>query len=185
MKKGIWLTVLVIVLTGCFGTNEELDTAMQLRARLLAGGCGFDTVVTADYGDKTYSFSMQCQTDTDGNLTFTVMEPESIAGITGTVSQDGGKLTFDDVALSFDTLADGLVTPVSAPWVLVNTLRGGYVTACGDDGGTVRVSIDDSYADDALHLDIWLGEDGMPERAEILWKERRILSLEVSNFTIV
>lgn len=185
MKKGIWLVFLALILTGCMGSSEELDTAMQLRAKLLTTGCSFDTTVTADYGDKIYDFTMQCEADLDGNLSFSVLEPETIAGITGTVSQDGGKLTFDDTALCFDTMADDLITPVSAPWVLVNTLRSGYVTACGNDGGSIRVSIDDSYEDDALHLDIWLDEGGYPDRAEILWKDRRILTLEIENFAFL
>lgn len=167
------------------GRNDELDTAMQLRAKLLASGCSFGTEVTADYGDKVYSFSMECRTDADGNLNFTVIEPESIAGVTGEVSEEGGKLTFDDTALAFDTMADGLISPVSAPWVLIYTLRGGYLTSCGSDGDMIRVSIDDRYEEDALHVDIWLDSSGSPQRAEILWKERRILSLDIENFTFL
>ena len=53
------------------------------------------------------------------------------------------------------------------------------------DGGRLRLTIDDSYEDDALHLDIWLGEDDCPEDAEILYKERRILSIKVTNFETV
>jgi len=36
----------------------------------------------------------------------------TISGITGSLSQNGGKLTFDDKALAFDVMADGLVSPV-------------------------------------------------------------------------
>lgn len=183
MKKGLALLMTAVLLTGCFGANSGLDRAMTLRAKLLAaGGCCFDVTVTADYGDKVYTFGMYCQTDNAGNLTFQVTEPESIAGITGTVSDTGGKLTFDDNALAFDLLADGQVTPVSAPWLLVHTLRSGYLTACTAEGEGLRVSIDDSYADDALHLDIWLDGEDLPTEAEIQWQGRRILSLQVRNF---
>ena len=108
-----------------------------------------------------------------------------ITGITGKVSDAGGKLTFDDTALQFDLMAEEQVTPVSAPWILMKTLRSGYITSAGMDGGRLRLTIDDSYEDDALHLDIWLGEDDCPEDAEILYKERRILSLKVTNFETV
>ena len=186
MKKLVSVLVLLIVLTGCAGDNGELDRTMALRAKLLAAsGCSFDAVITADYGDKTYSFSVSCTSDGQGDVTFTVNDPESIAGITGTISGEGGKLTFDDTALAFELLADGQVTPVSAPWLLVKTLRGGYVRACTVDGEQIRVSIDDSYEEDALHLDIWLGEGDLPVRGEILFDNRRILSLEVKNFEIL
>ena len=186
MKRLLSVLVLLLVLAGCAGENSELDRAMTLRAKLLAAaGCRFDAVITADYGDKTHSFSVSCEADGQGNVTFTVNEPESIGGITGTISGEGGKLTFDDTALAFELLADGHVTPVSAPWLLVKTLRGGYVTACGADGEQIRVSIDDSYAEEALHLDIWLGEGDLPVRGEVLFGNRRILSLEVKNFEIL
>ena len=45
------------------------------------------------------------------------------------------------------------------------------------------VSIDDSYEDDALNLSVWLGQDGLPTGAEILWRGRRVLSLTVKNFS--
>lgn len=186
MKRIVFALALIMLLTGCGVNNGELERAMELRAKLLASnGCSFDTVITADFGDNTYTFSVSCVSDAQGNVTFTVKEPETIAGIAGSISGEGGKLTFDDTALSFELLADGQVTPVSAGWLLVKTLRGGYVKSCGMDGEQIRLSIDDSYETGALHLDIWLGEGDLPVCAEILYNDRRILSLEVANFQIL
>lgn len=159
---------------------------MGLRAKLLAQDCQFEAVVTADYGDKVYTFTMVCRTEDDGGLTFTVLEPESIAGITGEIREESGKLTFgDDQALAFDTLAEGQVTPVTAPWLLIKTLRGGYLTSCGTEDELLRVTIDDSYADDALTLDIWLDSLDQPVAADILWQGRRMLSIQVRSFAFV
>ena len=186
MKRIILALVALLTLTGCVGNNGELERAMQLRAKLLASsGCSFDAMVTADYGETLYTFSVTCEADGQGNVNFTVKEPETISGITGTVSAEGGKLTFDDTALSFPLLADGQVTPVTAGWLLVRTLRGGYVKSCGMDGTRIRLAVDDSYQADALHLDIWLGEGDLPDYAEIVYDDRRILSLEVTNFQIL
>jgi len=117
-----------------------------------------------------------------GNVAFKVIQPETISGITGTVSEQGGKLTFDDQVLGFEMLADGQVTPVSAPWLFLKTLRGGYLNASGVDGEYIKLSIDDSYEENPLYLDIWLDQTLNPVRGEILWQGRRIVSLEVSNF---
>ena len=84
--------------------------------------------------------------------------------------------------MAFPLLAEGQVSPVSAPWLLMKTLRSGYLTSCGTEDGTLRLSIDDSYEDDALHLDIWLNEEELPKHGEILWQGRRILSVAVENF---
>ena len=185
MKRMICLICVIVLLTGCGATDTSMDRAMTLRSGLLNKGAAFETVITADYGDKLYSFGASCAVDTQGTLSFTVTQPETIAGITGTVSAAGGKLTFGDKALAFPMLADGQVTPVSAPWLLMKTLRGGYLTSCAAQGDGLRLSIDDSYHSDALHLDIWLDGQDLPVRCEVLWKGRRILSMEVKNFTFV
>lgn len=158
---------------------------MSLRSRLLAGSVSFEACVTADYGDELYTFSMNCQSDTQGQVRFTVTEPETISGISGSIGAFGGKLHFDDKVLTFPLMADDQLSPVSAPWILMRTLRSGYLTSAGKEGEYLRLSIDDSYDDDALHLDIWLDEGDIPVRAEVIWQGRRLLSIEVKNFTFL
>lgn len=176
---------LVLILTGCTGKRAELDRAMELRADLLGcHECSFDVTITADYGDKTYTFGMSCVGDNQGSVTFTVTEPETIAGITGSITGAGGQLTFDNVALDFELLADGQVTPVSGPWILMKTLLGGYLTACAEEEELLHLNIDDSYEDDALHLDIWLNAENRPTQAEITYDGRRIVAMEITNFVI-
>lgn len=184
MKRVGWLLILLI-LTGCANAASEIERGMALRSKLLqANGCSFDTGVTADYGDKLYTFSLACEADAAGTLTFTVTEPESIAGIAGTIGKDGGRLTFDDTALQFDLMADDQLSPVSAPWVFLKTLRGGYLTSACEEDGLLRLTIDDSYEDDALQLDIWLAEGDLPVRVEMLYGNRRIVSMDVKNFQL-
>ena len=184
--KWISLVLMAVLLCGCAGKNQELDQALELRTQLLAAeGCSFQAVVTADYSDKTYTFTVDYQSDSQGNVTFTVKEPETIQGITGSISSEGGKLTFDDKALAFDLLADGQVTPVSAGYLLVKTLRSGYVRSCGKAGDNIQLLIDDSYHEDALLLDILLGRENLPVSAEILYKDRRFLSLDIKNFRLL
>ena len=185
MKRILSCICLVVLLSGCAGNQGEMDRAMALRSALLAGELQFQAQVTADYGQELYEFSVDCQVDKTGKLSFSVAAPESISGITGEISASGGALKFDETALAFPFLADGQITPVAAPWVLMNTLRSGYLTSCGTEGGILRISLDDSYEDDALHVDVWLDQQDMPARAEILWQGRRILSIHVSNFHIV
>lgn len=186
MKRIVPVLLALVLLSGCAGSGDGKDQAMAFREKLLsAQGCSFDAEITADYGDKVYTFSVSCQGDSNGDMTFAVSAPEAIAGIGGKLTGSGGSLTFDDQALAFALLADGQLSPVSAPWIFLHTLRGGYLTAFSQEGETLRLSIDDSYEADALHLDIWMGADGMPTGAEILWGGKRILSLSVTNFTLL
>ena len=184
MKRIGALFLLIVFLTGCSQTQNRIDRAVELRSRLLRSACSFTAEVTADYGDKVYTFVLACSGDAQGDLAFEVVEPESISGISGTITGEGGFLTFDDAALQFDLLADDQVTPVSAPWIFLKTLRGGYLTAAGEEADLLRVTIDDSYEDDALQLDIWLNDENIPVQADILYDGLRILSLKVTDFVI-
>ena len=185
MKQIVAVFLTVVMLTGCTGKRDELDRAMKLRANLLGClGCSFDVTVTADYGDAFYTFVMNCQTGGRGDLQFTVLQPESLAGITGEISSGEGKLTFDDVALHFPLLADDQVTPVSGPWILMKTLLGGYLTAANEEGDLLHLTINDSYEEDALQMEIWLDGNDMPVNAEILYDGRRIVTMVVENFSL-
>lgn len=158
---------------------------MQLREKILQNSCSFVAQITADYGDKSYTFSAGCTADTEGNLSFVVLSPESIGGITGKITSEKGYLTFDDAVLAFPLLADGEVSPVSAPWLMIRTLRGGYLESAGMDGDNLLLTIYDSYEEDALQLDIFLDEENRPVHTDILWQGRRVLSIAVKEFSFV
>ena len=176
---------IVILLSGCKGSGDSLDRAVALRNRILRGnGCSFTAAVTADYGEQIYVFKMDCETDREGNLTFTVKEPATIAGITGNVSGTGGAITFDDKVLAFETIADGLVTPVTAPWLVMKTLRSGYLRDASETEQGFLISIDDSYAEEPLQLRIRTAGD-LPASGEIFWQGRRILTIVVENFSFL
>ena len=175
----------LLVLSGCEGKEAELDRAMALRTKLLTASVSFDAQITADYGDQTQTFSVYCEGDSRGNLGFRVTAPETIADITGRIEAGEGKLTFRDTILAFPLLAEGQLSPVSAPWIFYTTLRSGYLTSAGMEDDLLRLTIDDSYEEGALTLDIWLDSQNNPVRAEILYDGRRILTLNIQNFQIL
>ena len=87
--------------------------------------------------------------------------------------------------MSFPLLADDQVTPVSGPWILLKTLLGGYLTACTLEEELLRLTINDSYEEDALQLEIWLSSEDVPIQAEILYDGRRIVTMQIENFRIL
>ncbi len=176
------LVCVICLLTGCTNTNAQIDKAIALRNKIEnSSGCAFVATVTADYGKEVYVFSMDCITDKEGNLSFTVTAPETISGIKGTVSGYGGDLTFDDKVLAFQTIVDGIATPVTAPWIMMKTLKSGYLKSCTETDTGFDISADDSYAEGSLHLNIAIKEN-LPSSAEIFWDGRRILTVSVENF---
>lgn len=184
MLKAGFVLILMFFLTGCSDTTKEIDRGMELRTRLLSENCSFDTEITADYGESLEIFSLSCQSDAQGEVIFTVTEPETIQGITGKISERGGELTFDDTVLFFPLLAEETLSPISAPWILIKTLRSGYLTSACSEEELLRLTIDDSYDQGALKLNIWLDGENRPVIAHIFQEGKRILSLKITNFEI-
>ena len=160
-----------------------MDQVMLFRQALNDGAsCQFEGYITADYGDRLYTFTLDCQVDALGNVTFSVRSPQSICGITGKIGEEKGILTFDEQVLAFPLLADGYISPVSGPWLMVRALKAGYIRGCSQEEQKIRVTIDDSYEEDTIQVDVWLDEQNCPMQADFLWKGRRIITMEVKNF---
>lgn len=183
MKRILLVVAVVLLLCGCKLENTAYERMMEFRNRLQSSaGCTFITDITADYGENVYTFTLDCKSDNYGNVRFVVESPESIAGISGEISQNGGKLTFDDKALAFELLADGCASPVSAPWFIMRALLGGYISSCASNKDGLTIQIDDSYGENPLKLEMWTDQQLNPNRADILWQGRRIMSVEIEDF---
>ena len=186
MKRVLWLCVVLFVLSGCRAPDKNISRVLQFRESLIqSDGCAFRAKIAADYEQQVYHFTVDCKADREGNLSFTLVEPESIVGISGEVRADSGRLIFDNAVLGFPLLADGILAPVSGPWVMLNALRSGYITACSNMESGILVTVNDSYAEDALELNVWVDDQLTPFRGEIFWQGRRVLSLELDKFEIL
>lgn len=184
----IWFAVVIVLiqLCGCGSQSDEVSVAMELRERYYkSSGCQFQANVCADYGDCVYIFGMDCRADNVGTLDFKVTEPQTIEGITGCVTDEGGKLTFDDKAVLYEPLADGQVIPAIAPWLMIRALRSGYIKAVSASGQTHQITFDDTYQSENFQVLILVDEDGIPVDGEIIWQGRRILTLELKNFAFM
>lgn len=171
----------VLLLCGCSAGEQAQAEAMELRSRALAAkSVTFEAEITADYIEHVEEFTLECAFDADGVLSFTVAEPQEIAGITGRVSGTEGALTFEDRILAFPLMADERLSPVSAPWIVMKALRSGCVIACVREGELLHMTVDDSYADDALTVDLWSDGDAIVA-AEISWRGRRAVAMEIEN----
>ena len=177
MKRLLVMVLILVCLSGCSKNGSEMDKALALRNKMISGnGCRFTANITADYGDKLYSFVLACHWDGEERLQFEVISPNSISGISGNISGSGGHLTFDDQVLMFEMLADGQITPISAPWIFVKSLNSGYINGCNETTDGLFLQIDDSYLEDTMQLDIRINEQDVPISVEIVWRNKRIIS---------
>ncbi len=184
MKRLYAAFILVIILfAGCNSAQEDMDRALAFRQNLLnVNGCQFSCNVTADYGEILYQFGLECEADNKGNVSFTVSAPASISGITGTISDAVGKVIFDENVLGFPLLSEGLPTPLSAPWLLMNGLRSGYIRTCDINRGRMSLTIADTYEEDSILMQIQFDEQEKPISCEFIWKGRKILSMLIMSF---
>ena len=181
MKR--WLPLLLIFLLGCSAQDPAMEAALELRSRCLgASQVRFRAQIHADYITRIESFTLECTQNADGTLAFRVLSPDEIEGIGGTVSGTERTVKFDDTVLAFPLLAEGRLSPLSGPWVLMQAIRSGNILAAGQEGELIHLTIDDSYADNALTVDLWV-EDGLVREAEIAWEGRRCLTMTVEDFS--
>jgi len=186
MRRLFSVLLPLLFLWGCGDSGDAMDRATAFRAELLnGGGCSFTAAITADYSDILHTFQLYCSCDQNGNISFEVKAPESISGITGRLSADGGHLTFDDHALLFPMLAEGRISPVSAPWVFLRALRSGYISGCGEKDGALTIYVDDTYEKDALQVVVCMNEASVPISAEVYYRENRIIAMVVDDFLIL
>lgn len=185
MKRILIIGLLPFLLFGCKSRDDAMNRLLSLREELLqSSSVSFNTEITADYGEEFYTFSMLCSTSGSGEIIFTVLEPESIRDIRGTIDQQGGSITFDDQILSFDTMAEGRISPVSAPYVMMKALRGGYISSVSKANDAYLAIIDDTYDENALNVQMQFRND-LPVYAEIFWQQRRILTLMIEDFQVI
>ena len=186
MKRLLVLVLIVALLfAGCSNKTDDMDKFISLRNTVLKSKCSFETSVTTDYGDTVTKFGLTCSADSAGDMALTVSDPQSISGISCRITGGKGQLTFDDQAVAFEMIADGQITPISAPWLFMKALRGGYVSACSNADPGSMVCVDDSFGDIAFSVDIWLDDRCLPRAAEIIWNGKRIVSMEINSFVIV
>lgn len=184
MRKALVLLAGLLLLTGCAGAGGEEAQALALRQRLAEGTeVTFTAEISANYIDTLERFSMDCRADASGRMGFTVSSPEEIAGIRGTVSGETGSLEFEDTVLAFPLMARERISPVSGPWILLQAMSGGYITACVREDQILHVTVEDTFAGAELTVDLWVREDAILS-GEIAWQGIRQMSLIIDNFSV-
>ena len=182
MKCIVLLIVLMVTMGSCSREDELEARAMRVRELVCTKSVTFTARVRSTVEGTGESFTLDCEADCGGDVRFSVVQPECISGIQGSLSGTGGKLLFDTHAVAFSMLANGRASPISAPWLLMKTLRAGYIHAWGVEKDLLRLTIMDSYHEDALQMDIWFTDENVPVQSEVIWRNTRILTMEIDQF---
>lgn len=187
------LMMTLALLPGCGGEKESRqEPALALRTQFLAlKSCQAAASVTADYGDRTYTYEAVFSGDgLSGSMA--VSAPENIAGVVVTWGEGETALEIAGARLDTGPLsADGLSPADCFPLILESCCRGAMVSSCEEtlDGAeSLRVTFQnpDLPADADSQVDVWADPDTYAlRRAEVSKDGRTVIALDFTEFTFI
>ena len=133
---GAQMIILVLVLlAGCGrdsgGGQGAEELALEIRTEYIgmtALSAGLE--VTADYGERVYTYGMALAWDQEAGTTLTLTAPEAVAGVTLQVKDGETALEYDGVRLETGPLSEAGISPVDAVPALLRQVREGFIAAC-------------------------------------------------------
>lgn len=188
MKRTLWIVPFIcFLLSACGGqtSDRNLQKALDFRTALMASaGCTFEAQVLADYGERVYDFTLQCEYVPDHEAKLTVISPDIISGICAVINSDGTNVEFDGASLDFGQMANGYVAPMKVPFLLGRAWCSEYIHSVGQDGDYLLVSYMMGYGDREIVAETWFADDGTPIRCDISYAGTRCITVSISDFKL-
>ena len=176
--------MLLLLLCACGAAKEQAQAPVSLRTALMeAGRCRFTLELTADFGDYTRDYTLDCWADTPGSASMMILEPELAKGISAIVGGEDAQVSYDDTILAVEQFESRPISPMAAPYLLSRAWSEGYIRSAGKDGDLEQVHYLLGYGGRQLEIVTWLSGQ-TPVRAEITDGEHVLVSCEIRDFTM-
>lgn len=155
VRIGALMMILCLLLAACggegAGANRAEQLALEIRTEYIGmTGCMASLEVTADYGERVYSYGMDLTWQKDGETVLTLNAPENVAGATVRIRAGETALEFDGARIETGPLDAAGLSPVDAVPALLAYAREGFMAECGeealDEVQAVRVGYRDPEA---------------------------------------
>ncbi len=184
---------LVVALCGCTGSQKEDDLALQLREDFLSmTGCSGQMELTADYGQRVYSYSVTFSSDQEQGMNLVLTAPEEVAGITATIEQGQTNLVYDGVRLETGPLNEDGLSPLDALPALIAAVQSGCLAETGSEllgeTDTLRLCYRDPEqgTGEGTETILWFCKDRKtPLRGELRSYGSTVICCEFSDFNII
>jgi len=196
VRKSVMICVLMmtLLLSACGGSKGDVAQELALTVRTAyaaANGCTGQMRVTADYGQRVYTYTLALAAGT-GETVLTVTNPEEIAGITARVKSGESWLEYDGVVLETGPLSEDGLSPLSAVPALLEAARSGFMASCTmellAEQQTLRVYCRDpaGTAGEGIETVLWFDADTCAlVRGEVLSDGYRAILCEFTEFTLL
>lgn len=182
MRKIAAVVLMCLLLCGCTKTENSVHEAVRFRADLVqAGGCRYRAEICADFGTTVECFTVSCESLADGTTELVIESPESLSGITATITDKGGKITYDGMAVDFGLLADDSLAPAAVPALMVSCWSSEYIVCGGNEEGRYRASYEKGFDESVVKIDTWF-ENHLPIYTEVCYNDCGILRITITEF---
>lgn len=189
--KGVLMTMaLALLLTGCGrGQGNPADQAAAIQAcygQLTAMQA--QAQVTADYGDRAYQYTVQCQGNAQSG-SLTVLEPDSIAGA-GTRWEDGKTcLDYEELTLETGQLSPDGLSPADALPVILQTCANGALLESGwadwgQEEPCLYLLLQNPNQEEST-VALWADPETCALcQAEVRWEEQTVIRFAFTDFQL-
>lgn len=188
------MMTLVLPLAACGGGggNEAETLALKIRSQYLEmTACAGQLELTADYGQRVYTYGVDLAWEKEGETTLTLTAPENVAGTVARIANGETALEYDGVMVETGALDGAGLTPVDAVPALLTCAREGFLAECvledWDGEQRLHVTSRDPEKDpgSGVETQLWFQPDtGALLRGEISSDGVTVVTCEAAGFTL-
>ena len=193
LRTGVLTISVCLALAACGGEAGESGAeqlALDIRGEYLEmAGCTAALEMTADYGQRVYTYGIDLSWQREGETVLTVTAPENVAGVTARILEGETALEYDGMRVETGPLDDSGMSPVDAVPVLLDYAEGGYIAACGmetvDEREVLRVDCrePEAAAGESRACSLWFDPSTHALlRGELSQNGFTVIQCEFSNF---
>ena len=139
------MMTLILPLSACGGKgsgNEAEEALSRIRGQYLEmTGCSGHAELTADYGQRVYSYGVDFSWQREGETLLTLTAPEIVAGTVAHIAAGETALEYDGVMLETGPLNAAGLSPVDALPALLQYAREGFAAECVLEEGSSRFHV--------------------------------------------
>lgn len=188
------MMTLVLPLAACGGRggNEAETLALKIRSQYLEmTACAGQLELTADYGQRVYTYGVDLAWEKEGETTLTLTAPENVAGTVARIANGETALEYDGVMVETGALDGAGLTPVDAVPALLTCAREGFLAECvledWDGEQRLHVTSRDPEKDpgSGVETQLWFQPDtGALLRGEISNDGVTVVTCEAAGFML-
>ena len=177
MKRTILFALMIpLLLTGCGAQRDAENWKAFAEAVETAERVSFHAEITALWEDTSVSFGADIARE-GGETHIALTAPETVSGISVRVKDGETTVEFDGVILSLDAGRGETLSPCGAPQRMLAALTQGAMEYCAAASAAFT-------GPDGESVTLWRDETGTLTGAEIARDGRKILTLEITDWTI-